>query len=91
VTTLAFNPRATGYPPFSALVTLDGAPYRLTAMWNLYRFEWYISLADQSGNLVVNQPLIGSPPDSNIYLAPGVFTTSTLVYRTSLAQFEIEP
>jgi hypothetical protein len=91
VTTLLFTPQASGGPPFSALVTLDGRPYRLAAMWNLYRYGWYISLTDQSGNLVVNQPLIGSPPNANIYLAPGAFTTSTLLYRVATNSFEIGP
>ena len=91
MTIIPFQPNSTNAPPFLATVTLDGVSYSLIAMWNLYRGDWYISLIDQSGNLIVNQPLIGSPPDSNIYLAPGAFTTSTLLYRVSTGNFEIGP
>lgn len=89
MTLIPFQPNSNNAPPFSAIVTLDGSPYTLIAMWNFYRKWWYISLSDQNGNLVVNQPLIGSPPDSNIILAPGIFKTSTLVYRTSTGNFEV--
>jgi hypothetical protein len=91
VITVPFNPSPTAAPPFTAVVNLDGASYSLTAMWNFYRGAWYVSLTDQSGYLVIFQPLIGSPPDANIYLAPGIFKTSTLLYRVSTAAFEIGP
>jgi hypothetical protein len=89
MTTIAFAPNSQNAPPFQALVTLDGNSYNLVAMWNLYRGDWYISLTDQSGNLIVNQPLIGSPPDADILLAPGIFQTSTLLYRVASQQFEV--
>lgn len=88
---IPFNPSQTAAPPFSAIVTLDGSAYSLSTMWNLYRGAWYLQLADQSGNLVVFQPLIGSPPNADILLAPGIFQTSTLLYRVSANQFEIGP
>jgi hypothetical protein len=91
LTTIPFTPSTTAAPPFSVQVTLDGSPYTLVTMWNLYRPGWYVSLTDQSGNLIINQPLIGSPPNANIYLAPGIFTTSTLLFRVSTNQFEIGP
>jgi hypothetical protein len=91
VTTIPFLPNNASSPPFQATVTLDGISYSLIAMWNLYRPGWYISLADQNGNLVLNQPLIGSPPGRDIPLAPGLFTTSTFLYRVSTGNFEIGP
>jgi hypothetical protein len=91
MTTIAFLPSPTATPPFQATVTLDGNSYSLVTMWNLYRGDWYYSLTDQNGNLVVNQPLIGSPPGADILLTPGLFTTSTLVFRVSTQQFEIGP
>ena len=91
MTIIAFDPSNSSAPPFQATVTLDGNIYSLVAMWNIYRLDYYISLTDQSGNIIVNQPLIGSPPDSDIYLAPGAFTTSTLVYRTATQTFEQNP
>jgi hypothetical protein len=91
MTLIAFTPSQTTAPPFSATVTLDGNAYTLATMWNLYRGGWYVSLIDQSGNLVLNQPLVGSPPNANIYLAPGLFQTSTLLYRVNTNSFEIGP
>lgn len=91
MTIIPFNPSPTTAPPFSAILTLDGASYSLVAMWNFYRGDWYISLTDQNGNLVINQPLIGSPDGADIPLAPGVFTSSTLVYRVSTGNFEQNP
>ena len=91
MTTIPFVPSPTNSPPFTALVTLDGLSYTLTAMWNFYRGDWYITLTDGSGNIIINQPLIGSPPNSDIYLAPGIFSSSTLVYRVSTGNFEQTP
>jgi hypothetical protein len=91
MTTIPFLPNNAATPPFQAQVILDGNPYVLAARWNLYRRFWYVSLTDQSGTVVMNQPLIGSPPNSNILLFPGVFKTSTLVYRPSTGQFEQTP
>lgn len=90
-TLIPFTPSVTAAPPFSALVTLDGASYSLVAMWNVYAGRWYFSLTDQNGNLIINQPLIGSPPNANIYLAPGVFTSSTILFRVATQNFEIVP
>lgn len=91
MTTLPFTPNPNTVPPFSAVVTLDGNPYTLAVTWNVYRQDWYITLSDQSGNILVTQPLIGSPPDSNIYLAWGILQSSTLVYRVSSGNFEVTP
>lgn len=91
MTVIPFTPNPTTAPPYSTLVTLDGQSYSLVVAWNLYRGDWYFSLTDQGGNLVVNQPLIASPPDSDIYLAPGLFTASTLVYRAATGNFEVGP
>lgn len=91
MTTIQFVTSNAATPPFQAQLTLDGNPYTLVAMWNLYRGDWYVSITDQSGNLVCNSPLIGSPPNANIYLFPGLFTTSTLLYRPSTNNFELGP
>lgn len=91
MTVISFTPSPTAAPPFTALVTLDGQPYNLTCTWNFYRGDWYYTLTDQSGNVLVNQPLIGSPPNADIFLAAGLFTTSTLLYRLSTNAFEIGP
>lgn len=90
-TTIIFNPSNATVPPFSTQITMDGASYTLSAGWNVYRQDWYYTLTDLTGSVVVSGPLIGSPDNSDIYLAPGIFTTSTLLYRTSSNQFEVGP
>jgi len=91
MTTIPFLPNNNAAPPFQATVTLDSTSYSLVTMWNFYASRWYVSLTDQGGNIVANQPLIGSPPAVNIILFPGLFTTSTLVYRVSTGNFEQTP
>lgn len=91
MTSIAFTPSNASAPPFQAQVIMDGNPYVLAAMWNFYRGDWYVSLTDQNGNLVMNQPLVGSPDDYNIPLFPGIFTTSTLVYIVSTGYFIQSP
>lgn len=88
-TLLPFTPDPVAAPPFSALVTLDGASYSLVTGWNFYASRWYFSLTDQFGNLTINAPLIGSPPNADIFLAPGIFTSSKLLYRVVTNNFEI--
>jgi hypothetical protein len=91
MTTIAFVPNNSVAPPFSAIVTLDGAAYHLTVAWNFYRGDWLVSLADQNGNRVMTMPLVASPQGANIFLFPGVFQTSTILYRESTGNFEIGP
>lgn len=89
-TLVAFTPSNTGVP-FQANVTLDGNPYSLTASWNLAAQRWYATLTDTTGNLVWSGALVGSPLTSDIYLALGIFTTSTILYREDTGNFEINP
>lgn len=91
MTTVAFTPSNTVSPPFSASVELDGSQYTLLTVWNVYRGDWYYALTSQGGTILVFAPLIGSPPGANIYLAPGLFTTSTLLYRPGTGNFEVGP
>jgi len=91
MTIVPFTPDTVAAPPFSALLTLDGASYTLVAAWNFYASRWYVSITDQNGNLICNQPLIASPPNQDIFLFPGLFTSSTVVYRASTGNLEITP
>jgi hypothetical protein len=91
VTTIPFTPNNTSSPPFQTTVTLDGTSYSLSTMSNFYGKRWYVQLTDQSGNIIQNMPLIGSPPNFDIYLFPGLFTTSTVLYRIGTGMFEIGP
>ena len=89
-TYVEFAPTTTGVP-WVGQFTLDGQPYKAQAAWNLYGQRWYLSLTDGSGNVAWYGPLIGSPLDADILLAPGVFTTSTLLYRADAGNFEVNP
>ena len=89
MTTIPFLPSAAITPPFQANVTLDGSDYILAAIWNLAGQRWYISITDQSGNIAWEGAMIGSPLDYDILLAPGVFTTSTILYREDTGNIEI--
>ena len=78
-------------PPFQSIFTLDGASYSATATWNLAGQRWYLSLTDLTGVLLWCGPLVGSPMNADILLAPGIFQTSTLLYRADTGNFEINP
>lgn len=96
-TYIAFTPSQVSSPPFSTQVTLDGVSYTLSCTWNIYRggssgqSGWYYSLTDQGGNVAITSALVGSPDDAPIYLAWGILTTSTLLYRASSGNFEVSP
>lgn len=74
--------------PFTFQPVLDGQSYNLTVTWLLGGNRYYVNLYDQSGDWIFTLPLIGSPPDYNISLTAGYFTTS-LVYRAETGNFEI--
>ena len=90
-TYVAFQPQQNTSPPFQATVTLDGATYNLVCTWNLYRGGYYAALVDQSGVTAWMGALVGSPSSANINLAPGIFSTSTILYRSGTGNFEIDP
>lgn len=91
MTLLPFSPSNNTSPPFQALFTLDGASVLGTVTWNFYAQRWYLALSDQAGNRLWEGPLIGSPLNSDIPLAPGIFNTSTLIYRADTGNFEVTP
>lgn len=91
MTTIAFTPSNSQSPPFSTIVTMDGQSYALAAMWNFAAQRWYASLTDSSGNIVWYGALMGSPLDYDIPLAPGIFSTSQILYREDTGNFEITP
>ncbi len=91
MTVIPFTPNNSNSPPFSAIFSLDGTDYAANVTWNIAGQRWYLSLYDQSGNNVWTGALIGSPLTANIYLAPNVFSTSTVLYREDTGNFEITP
>jgi len=91
MTVIPFTPVANQSPPFQAIVTLDGQPYTLQALWNLAAQRWYAQLTDGMGNVAWYGALVGSPLGYDIPLALGVFQTSTLVWRADTGNFEVTP
>lgn len=77
-------------PPFQFQADLDGVTYNVQTRWNVSGQRWYVFIFDQSTNLVVTQPLIGSPPGYAISLTAGYFTTA-LVFRQATQVFEVGP
>lgn len=90
MTTTQFTPNAAQV--FSFQATLDGALYTVTVPWNVYRQSWYVSVRDQSANLVVTNPLVGSPPppENGVDLIGGYFT-STMYYYPASGVFVVAP
>jgi hypothetical protein len=78
-------------PPFSYVFTLDSASYPGSVTWNITAQRWYFTLSDQFANVVWNGPLVGSPPGFDIPLAPGIFGTSTILWREDTGNFEVNP
>lgn len=88
---IPFQPQQNSAPPFQQTITMDGGTYNLVCTWNIDRGGYYVSLVDQYGNVDWCGALVGSPAASNIYLAYGIFTTSTLLYRSATGNFEVGP
>lgn len=90
-TFIAFLPNPNGTPPFQSPVTLDGASYSMTVTWSLAGQRYYMTLLDAGGNLAWSGAMIGSPLQSDLFLAPGIFTTSTILYREDTGNIEVNP
>lgn len=88
-TLISFAPNNSASPPFSATVTLDNVSYQLIVTWNIAGQRWYASLQDQSGVAIWTGALVGSPLGYDILLAPGIFQSSTLLYRADTGNFEV--
>ena len=88
---IPFTPSNSSVPPFSVIMTLDNNQVQANVTWNLSGQRWYLTLTDQNADILWNGPLIGSPVDYDIYLAPGIFTVSTLVFREATNSFEVSP
>lgn len=75
---------------FHFLAELDGALYNAEVRWELFGQRWFITVVNPDGSPVFTLPLIGSPPDTELSLTAGYFT-STLVFREDAQRFEINP
>lgn len=91
MTSINFTPNPNGSPPFQTTVTLDGAPYGLSVTWSLAGQRWYMTLTDANGSVAWSGAMVGSPLTSDIYLAPGIFQTSTILWREDSGTIEVTP
>ena len=78
-------------PPWKGQFTLYGQAYQGIVTWNFAAQRYYMSLAQNQQPPVWYGPLIGSPLDFDILLAPGVFQNSTILYRADTGNFEVNP
>lgn len=90
-TLIKFAPSSNSTPPFKETFTLDGQSYTGVATWNFAAQRWYFSLTDYTGKTVWNGALVGSPESVDIYLALGIFQSSTILYRAGTGYFEVNP
>ena len=88
-TFVKFNPVSTANFQFN--VTLDNIPYVVVCTYNSYSSRYYISVYSTGNTLILVRPMVGSPNNYDINLLFGFFNTSTMVYRVSTNQFEINP
>jgi hypothetical protein len=79
------------YANFQFNPTLDGVTYTAICTFNVYSSRYYISIYNSNGTLIVINPIVASPDDFDINLVFGYFQTSTLLYRASSNNFEINP
>jgi hypothetical protein len=87
-TYIDFAPSTTSNFQFNA--TLDGQTYTVTVTWNVFGARYYVNITQVDGTLVLAIPLIESPDSYDISMVAGYFA-STLVYRESTGQFEVNP
>jgi hypothetical protein len=76
---------------FSFQATLDGGTYRMLVTWNVFGQRWYLTCLTANDQLVFHQPVISSPDTGNINLLAGYFLTTTMVFRDTGHNFEINP
>ena len=87
IVNFAPNPNAN----FQFNATLDGKSCVVVCTYNNYAPRYYINIYDTARNLLLTRAMVGSPADYDINLLFGYFTTSTMVYRVSSNNFEINP
>jgi hypothetical protein len=75
----------------TANVTSTGTTFNISVPWNVSGQRFYLLITDQGGNLVLNTPLIASPPGYEFNLVAGWFSESSLVFLEATSQFEVTP
>ena len=93
-TVTPFSPTATAPFQFQATLVdsvLGTATYNCTVLWNTFGQRWYLQVVDQSGNLIVNTPMVASPASYPISLVAGYFSGSTLIFTEGTQTFVVSP
>ena len=93
-TVTPFAPTATEPFQFQATLSdsvLGTATYNCTVLWNTFGQRWYLQVADQSGNLIANVPMVASPASYPISLVAGYFSGSTLIFTEGTQTFVVSP
>jgi len=75
--------------PTQFSLTLDGARYYAYIRWNFAGERWYIVLTDETGDLIMNAPVIESTRDEPIDLLAGYGFTNTLIFNDTIKAFEV--
>ena len=83
---IAFIPD--GKTPFRFQATVGGNKLFASVPYNQYSRRYYLKLTDSSWNTVSFTPLIASPDEYDINLAPG-YPGGSLIFRESSNQFEV--
>jgi len=88
-TYVSFQPGPT--QAFSFQATLDGQQYLVVITWSLFGQRYYLNVLTLQGvAVVVNYPMVGSPPWANINLLGPWFDTE-MIWRPDLGQLVINP
>ena len=91
MTSIPFIYDPNGAPPFSSSATLDGNTCSLAGVWNIAAQRWYLTITSQTGNVLWYGPIVASDSAPLLFLAPAVFTTSTIQYFDTSSSFEVTP
>lgn len=84
-----YNIRQQSPSPQVFNIVLDGGEYSLTIYWLMGAQRYYFMIRDNSGNYILNMPLISSNYTEN--LIAGYFTSSTMYYNKKDELVEILP
>lgn len=90
-TLIPFTPSNASNPPFSTPLTLDGASYVGNVAWSFYGQRYYMTIVDPAGNVVWTGAMVGSSLSYDVLLAPGVFSSSTILFREDTGNIEVNP
>jgi hypothetical protein len=92
VTTTTFTPPINAPFQFQAtlldptpLVTATGTTFNVYVLWNTADQRWYVQVQDQSGNVVINRPLVASTTAYGISLTAGYFTSTMYYYDDTIS------